>query len=182
MYYRWTKLFTIPELRKMHHGFFHPSTEKIYNLIKRTKLEDATPHVRQILEDISKSCNTCHFSASKPRRFTASISDGILFNRSVILDRMCINSKPVLHVIEKDTHYSSARFFEGVSTEQVWQTSFLCWVSKYVGYPDILKADAGSVFSSIKWIKMTSEVGVAVEIAGWKAATQWALVKDILTH
>ena len=119
-----------------------------------------------MLEDISERCNTCQFSAQNPRRFTAFIPDGIVFNRTVILDLMWIHSNPVLHVIDKDTHYSAARFLEGKSTEQVWQTFLLCWVSTYVGYPDILKADAGSVFTSRKWNKLTAEVGVAVEIAG----------------
>ena len=152
MYYRGKKevLITMPELRKIHHEFFHPSNDKPYNLIKRAKLENATPQARRMLEDISKRCNTCQFSAPKPRRFTASIPDGIVFNRTVILDLMWIHSNPVLHVIDKDTHYSAARFLEGERTEQVWQTFLLCWVSTYVGYADILKAEAGSVFTSRK--------------------------------
>lgn len=105
-YLRWTKdfLLVVPELRKMYHEFFHPCTDKIYNLIKGAKFVNTTPQVRQTLEDISKKCITSQFSTPKPRRFTAFFSDEIVFNRSVVVNLMWIHSKPVLHLIDKNTH------------------------------------------------------------------------------
>ena len=107
MFYAWGNeiFFILPELRKMHKGFYHPSAEKLLNLIKRAEPKHATPEVRTLLKEISERCLVCHYHSPKPRRFTASINEGIVFNRTVILDLMWIHRRPLLHVVDKDTHY-----------------------------------------------------------------------------
>lgn len=52
-------LFTKPELQRMHLHFFHPSTGKSFNLIKRHYPALATPTVRSMLDDIGKACSEC---------------------------------------------------------------------------------------------------------------------------
>ena len=142
----------------MHQGFYHPSAEKLLNLIKRAEPKHATPEVRALLKDISERCRICQYHSPKPRRFTASINEGIVFNRVVILDLMWIHKRPLLHVIDKDTHYPAARFLLEESVDQVWQTFLLCWVATYNSYPDSVKSDTGSVFTSTSWNARTLQV------------------------
>lgn len=125
VYFKWGGndiLFTIWELKKMHLGFYHPSTEKLFNLIRSANLSDATPRTQDLLQHISYQCKFCQFHAPGPLRFTATIPGKIVFNLCVILDLMWIIGKPVLHIVDSDTHYSAARFVTGESTEDVWQT------------------------------------------------------------
>lgn len=166
LYLQWGAevLFTIGELKKMHNGFFHPSTEKLFNLIRRAKPEHATTKTQKLLEQVSAECKTCQYHAPRPLRFAASIPGPIVFNRLVILDLMWINRKPLLHVIDADTHYSSARFLPGESTKEIWETFLHCWTLLYTGFPDSVKADSGSVFTSKEWNKLVSDAGIAIEI------------------
>lgn len=157
-------LFTLAELKQMHCGFYHPSVYKLFNLIKRADPDSATMQTRKLLEEISQQCRNCQFHAPRPLKFFATIPDGIAFNRQVILDLMWICRKSVLHVIDADTHYSAARFLLGESTKDVWNAFIECWASVYLGFPDILKADRGSVFTSRAWSKLSTEDGMAIEI------------------
>jgi len=44
-------LFTRTQLQKLHRQFFHPSAEKLYNLLKRSRPEATTPATRKVLEE-----------------------------------------------------------------------------------------------------------------------------------
>nr|AHF58602.1 polyprotein [Chondrus crispus] len=168
LYYTWGEdevLFTVSELKRMHQGFYHPSAEKLFNLIRRADPRDATTETRKILNNISQQCSNCQLHAPRPLRFTATIPEGIVFNRMAILDLMWIQNQPLLHVVDHDTHYSAARFLRGESTKDVWETFLHCWVTMYVGLPDILKADSGSVFTSKRWNEYAENAGVVVEIS-----------------
>lgn len=166
MYYNWANeiLFTMEELRRMHRGFYHPDNDKLYNLIKKAKPEDATPGTMRTIEAISSQCTTFQYHSPRPLRFSATIPGVIMFNRLLIIDQMWIQKRPILNVVDVDTRYSAASFLDGESTEDVGEPSLLCWVSTYMGYPDIVKGDSGSVFTSRKWNKLADNVGVAIEI------------------
>ena len=166
VYYKWEEevLFTISELKKMHLGLYHPSTEKLINLIRRANSQDATGETSKILEQIAAQCRTCQYHSPRPTTFKATVPGGIVFNRQVILDLMWIASKPVLHLIDADTRDSAATFLGGESTEDVWNAFLTCWVSTYVSFPDSVKADHGSLFTSAKWNKHADNSGMAVEI------------------
>ena len=42
--------FTRAQLEKIHKNFFHPTVDKLFNLIKRAQHDEATPETKQILE------------------------------------------------------------------------------------------------------------------------------------
>lgn len=48
-------LFSKAQLLKLHRHFFHPSSEKLYRLLRKASPEDTTPETRQSLEEISRS-------------------------------------------------------------------------------------------------------------------------------
>lgn len=45
------------QLNKLHHQFFHPSPDKLFNLIKRSRPERATPETLKALEEINARCD-----------------------------------------------------------------------------------------------------------------------------
>lgn len=72
------------QLIRLHRQFSHPSSEKLFNLLSRARPSDATPETRRVLEEISKSCDTCQKLQSAPRRFrVATGTEHIQFNEKV---------------------------------------------------------------------------------------------------
>ncbi len=89
--------------------------------------------------------------------------DNIQFNHEIILDLTWIEPrphKPVLHIVDRGTHLSAAEFLVGESSEDIWNTFISCWVTVYVGFPDILSHDFGSAFSSGFFQKTCAEFGI----------------------
>lgn len=158
-------MFKLAELKRIDHGFYHPSTDKLLNLIRRTNPENATPQTKMLLEQISKQRKNCQNHAPRPLTFSATIPDSIIFNRTVILDLKWVIGKPLLHVVDAETHYSAEKFLNGESTKDAGESLLDCWVSVYIGFPDIIKTDHGSLFKSKDWNKMPTAKFMAVEIA-----------------
>jgi hypothetical protein len=103
--------------------------------------------VRKALESITKNCQICEHSASKPRHFRLSIgTDDIIFNHVVAVDVMYLQSKPLLHVVCEATHYQAARFLPSMSADDTWKAFVACWCQTYLGPPDYLRVDQGSNF------------------------------------
>lgn len=159
-------LFTKPELRKLHLHFFHPSQDKLFNLIKRAHPRHATPQTRSFLAEISKACGTCQHFSPKPQSFKVSFPGGITFNSKVAIDLMKLNNKPVLHVVDIQTHFSAAAFLPDESLESVWLTFLKCWASVYTGFPDVIKADQGSVFTTPRFGQIASSAGINIDLSG----------------
>jgi len=169
MYVEWdfsSALYTKSELQKFHRHFYHPSVNKLFNLIGRAKPEDATPETRKLLEDISKACATCQRFTPKPQSFQVSVPKGIVFNQDLALDLMFLDSMAVLHVVDTQTHFSSAIFLQGQSVEDIWYAFLECWVTLYSGYPDVIKVDQGPQFSSPRWKQITDMVGIKLKLSG----------------
>jgi hypothetical protein len=91
IYLEWDELhqtiFSTMELKKLHRQCFHPSADKLYNLIKRARPEMAGDESRKILYEITATCHPCQMIALKPLAFTvgsANDSD-ITFNRELAI-------------------------------------------------------------------------------------------------
>lgn len=63
-----------------------------------------------------------------------------------------------------DTRYSAARFLSGEPTQEVSDAFVQCWVTIYVGFPDVMEADQGSLFTSKLWNENAAIAGVAMEL------------------
>lgn len=51
--------FTKVQLGCLHRQFFHPSTQKLFNFIKRARPEEVTTETMVILKEFSKRCDPC---------------------------------------------------------------------------------------------------------------------------
>jgi len=167
-----TILFTGTELEKLHKQFFHPSSGKLYNLLKRAFPNDCPPSIRSRLEQISKDCLTCQQRSNRISRFSVSIpEDGIVFNFEVALDVMYIDiskqrKAPILHVVDTQTHFQNAIFLKSESAKDVWAAFIETWASTYTGYPRKMRTDQGSTFTSMDWGKYTTASGIELIVSG----------------
>jgi len=121
-------MYTEPELKKIHRHFYHPQPLSIYKMMKQAKDPKATPETLGALEKITTSCDVCQRISSQPGRFRVALPNkDLLFNRVVLMDLMSFESKPVLHMVCKDTLFSAAAFLDGESSNDVWNTYVRHW-------------------------------------------------------
>jgi transposase InsO family protein len=107
-------------------------------------------------------------------RFKISIppTEYIAFRDEVYIDLMLINEKDILHIVDTATRFSAATFLDsnlatyGRSVEGVWVALIETWFTVYTGYPNRLRVDAGSIFSSNRWKKVSDMTGIRLIISG----------------
>jgi hypothetical protein len=154
------------QIRMLHLQFYHPSADKLFRLIQRAKPGEATSETKKILEDIKKACLTCQRFTPKPFSFQVSMPKGIVFNHELALDLMYLERLPVLHVVDTQTHFTSATFLYGESVEAVWYAFLECWVTLYPGYPDKMRTNQGTQFKSPRWKELTDATGIQLLLSG----------------
>lgn len=139
--------FSRVQLQKLHRQFFHPSTEKLSNLIKKARPEHATPETRQELEEITARCDYCQRIQNAPLRFPVSFgADNIRFNERILLDIMYIDGDPVLHIVDDGTHLSAAKFLPNIQADTMWKTILDSLTTIYTGLPHRILTDQGASF------------------------------------
>jgi hypothetical protein len=91
------------------------------------------------------------------------------------MDMMFINGKAVLHVIDSATRFKAATFLDshsesyGQRLDGIWDAFIDIWCSIYTGYPDRLRIDSESAFTSVKWKTLTGSRGITLLISGVEA-------------
>lgn len=161
--------FTRTQLHRLHQQFYHPSAEKLYNLVKKSRPEDTTPETLTILKEISKECDSCQRISAAPQRFRVAIgSEHVQLNERILLDLMYIEGKPVLHIIDESTKFSAARFIPNKKVDTIWKTLIKCWVSIYTGMPNRMLVDRGSEFGNL-FINLAAENNIKVDKTGIEA-------------
>ena len=94
MYVTWNiskSYYTRAELRKIHKHFWHPSSEKLFNLLKRID-PNTTADTLKVLKEIQTACSTCQKLSKAPYRFRVSIPKGdCIFNDQVTMDLVWIS-------------------------------------------------------------------------------------------
>lgn len=79
------------------------------NLFKIFKVKDVDESTRKLLEEISQQCETCNVFASTPQRFKVPLPpEKIFFNEEVALDLTWLEGKAIFHVVDCETHFTSA--------------------------------------------------------------------------
>ena len=159
--------FTKPQLIRLQKHFYHPSAEKLMELLKRSHPSDADEKTRSLIKEISEACKTCQTFSVKPQRFRVSLPpENMVFNREVALDLMWISRRAVLHAVDMDTNFSSAIFLKEQTVEGVWRAFVMCWCSLYPGYPETIHVDQGSCFTSVRWEGLCEMVGLQNQKSG----------------
>ena len=70
---------------------------------------------------------------------------------------MFIEGKAILHIVNKDTRFSAAAFLDsegekiGQSVDCIWTAFVMTLCTMYSGYPNRMRTDQGSVFTSERW-------------------------------
>jgi hypothetical protein len=114
-------------VRKTHRNLFHPSSRKVYELLKRADLNNLRGETLGILEEIWKSCHTFMKTSNAPRRFTVRFPDEVIFNCMVFIDLMLLEDRrPVLHVVDASTTFQVAILLTGEDVASVWNSFVLC--------------------------------------------------------
>ncbi len=170
-------LFTKQELLKLHRAFSHPTADKLLNLLKLARPWETDAETKKILEDIAKNCDTCQRFSAPPVRFKVTLptEESLVFGDELSLDLMWIDGKAVLHIVDTATRFSAATFLDsngstyGQSVEGVWMAFTHTWCTMYTGYPNRMRTDQGSIFTSERWKQLTDIAGVQLRLSGVRA-------------
>lgn len=156
-------LYTEIELQKLHRSFGHPSSTALANLLRKARPEEMYTSVQHSIKELTEACTTCEYHASRPKRFRLTVgTEELRFNHIVAVDVMYINRRPILHVVDEATHYSSARFLPNASAKEIWRALRRCWIEIYLGAPDFLRIDQGSSFTSAEFQGAATSQGISI--------------------
>ena len=77
---------TEPELRRLHKRFGHPSVQRLHRVLERSghKVD------RDILQHLTKYCESCQKYGASPGRFKFTLRDDVEFNYYIYMDIMYI--------------------------------------------------------------------------------------------
>ena len=114
--------YSTQQVRKLHRQFAHPSSVKLYNLLRKAGLEAVTSNTPHQLGKIVAQCASCQRTKNAPYRFRVVFSQEYTrFNSMVYIDLMYIESDFVLHLVDEVARFSAAKFVgKLVTTEKVW--------------------------------------------------------------
>jgi hypothetical protein len=98
--------------------------------------------------------------------YAKAMPNGIVFNHELALDLMYLERLPVLHVVDTQTHFSSATFLYGESVEAVWYAFLECWVTLYPVHPYKMRTDQGTQFKSPQCKELTDATGIQLLLSG----------------
>lgn len=158
-------LYTRTELERLHLHFFHPSKEKLLNLLKHRTPDRLTADTPQIIQEIVDKCQGCKRFGIRPYRFRVSLPDDqIIFNNEVALDLFWVEGNPVLHIVDTHTGYQNIALPKSLSAQNVWDAFLEAWVMVYVGIPNRIRADQDSVFTSKFWDDITALHGIDLQL------------------
>ena len=161
-----TVFYTTAQLRNFHHQFAHLSDGKLYNLLKKAGLEAVEAQTLETLEKITAECEPCQRIRNAPLRFKVAMGhEDIRFNSRVYIDIMYLDGRPVLHIVDKSTRFSAARFLTKMTTDAVWEAIVLCWSSIYTGLPESGMVDEGAQFRNV-FAKLTALHDIKMEKSG----------------
>ena len=138
LYIEWPvyeSLFTKAELKKVHDRFGHPTSKSLMNLLKRARPEECNAKTRKALEDLEIRCKQCQTFAPKTFVYKVSmLTDELMFNHEIEVDLFWIEGNTVLHIIDRGTRYSVARFVTSQSAENIWNMIIDSWVTIFTGF------------------------------------------------
>jgi len=91
--------FSVAQVQRLHRQFYHPSAEKLFQLLRKARPEDVTPETLKVLEDLGKRCDPCQRIQTAPVRFKVSFgAEHVRFNERIMMDVMSIDGAPILPV------------------------------------------------------------------------------------
>jgi hypothetical protein len=164
----------MPELKRLHRRFGHPSAQRLDRLLARAGYKDH----RDQLTQLTKFCEFCQRHSRSPSRFRFQIQDeDIAFNHAIVVDVMYIDGKPVLHVVDQATRFQAARWLPDISAKTTWRAICLCWIDVYEGPPDLVIHDAGKNFTASEFQQNAKAQGIRTKCVPVEAPQSIGLIK-----
>lgn len=165
-----TVMYTRAELEQLHRHFFRPSVQKLLNLLKCGTADQVTDQTPKVIQDIVDKCAGCKRFGIRPYRFRVSLlPDEIVFSHEVAIDLFWIDNNPVLHIVDTHTGYQIVALPKSLSAKHIWDAFLEAWVTTYVGIPNRIRSDRGSVFTSKFWDEVTTLHGIELQLSGVKS-------------
>ena len=121
MYVPSCTFYVTQQLEKLYRQFAHPSSKKLYNLLKRAGLEAVDSDTLRKLEQIVSRCDPCQRIKIAPLRFRVTLDqENTRFNSKVYMNLLHLEGEYVLHIIDEATRFSAAKFVgKRVTTEKI---------------------------------------------------------------
>ena len=137
-------------------------------MMKRGVPDKTLPEVLRDLGRIERTCDLCQRLSPAPHHsFRVSLpNEDVVFNRTVCMDIMFLEGKLVLHVVDKDTKFSTAAFLRSGTADETWDRLMRIWVSVYIGFPDTIASDQGTQFQSQRWRSLLLMAGIKHKSSG----------------
>lgn len=129
---------------------FWPSyCDFVGKLIKKSVPEEFENSLIQELEKISKTCRGGKTNSSQPPLFRVAFRiDEILFEHEIELDLIWIEGDAILHIVDRDTHYSVANFLKNGTSEHIFENLQDFSFTAFTGCLCIIAHDQGSQFTA----------------------------------
>lgn len=82
------------------------------------------------IKEIMPACRSCRTYSKRLFRFCASIPpEKAVFNQELAIDLVCLDGKPVLHILDTHTHLQNTIPIRTKKEENVWYASVEGWAS-----------------------------------------------------
>lgn len=148
-------LYTYSKFIKLYRNLSHPSTDKLFNLLKIARPCQTEGVMKEIIEDIATHCNTCQRFTRPPICFKVSFSTktNVVFGEELSMDLKFLDGKAILNVVDADNHLPAATFLDaqgasyGQTVDGTWLVFAMISSTMYTGYPNRLRTDQGSIFT-----------------------------------
>lgn len=155
----------------------HPASHKLHNFLKLAKLGKQALKLKNFSEKSQKNCDNCQCFSTRPLQFRASLSEEseLVFGDEISLLSMIVDEKAILHIVDTAAHYSATTILDfygetyGQTVEGIWLAFVIKWFNLFLGYPNRLRTDQESVFTSDRWKKLGKINGIELCLSEVKA-------------
>ena len=155
------------KILKLHKQFAHPSSERLKQLIRNSGVCDSG--IDKLVDDVSQSCDICKKFRRSPPRPVVSFPLATEFNETVAMDLKFINSRPVLHMIDHATRYSTACLLSNKKPASVIQGVMTHWIQIF-GYPTQVLTDNGGEFVNSELIELAETFNIVLKTTAAESA------------
>ncbi|KHJ31034.1 hypothetical protein EV44_g3438 [Erysiphe necator] len=180
------------KLRKLFRRSSHPSVNRLIRTLGRVGQNDAKHRI--ILDQITLFCKSCQKNACSPGRLKFVLKNDRDFSHPLIIDVMCINNDPILHVVDGATYFQAARWLSNMSAIHLWNMLKLCWLSNmsaihlwnmlklcwidiYIGPPEVIVHGTGTNFDSAEFRQSASNQAIKLKCVPIEAPQSVGLVE-----
>lgn len=121
---------------------------------------------KKLIEAITNACATCAEISDRPISFSVGTPDDVKFNEELLIDIMYFNNRSILHVTDRGTLFSAAKYLRKADAKTVWNTFVQTCSLLYVGHPKSILTDQGSVFRREEWKGMCMASDIKLRFTG----------------